>query len=74
MDDAQNPSPSPSSEGDPKGKKLDRVIKTIDVAQSIATAIELYAEASQNEALTWIARASRGLLSLAATWLRAHRR
>lgn len=74
MDETQNPSSSPSSEGDPKGKKLDRVIKTINVAQGVATAIELYAEASQNEALTWIARASRVLLSLAACRIRGRRR
>jgi hypothetical protein len=69
-------SPVDSPQGEvPESESRDRCLTILRVAQGAATAAELCAEASNNEALTWIARASRVLLGLAVGWrIRTRRR
>lgn len=67
-----SPSPLPS-EGN-KEDTRDLTVRVLRVAQAAATAVEIWGKASNNEALTWIARASRVLLGGAVGYLTGRRR
>lgn len=58
----------------PESESRDLWLISLRVAQGAVTATELCAEVSNNEALTWIARASRLLLGLAVGWRNRTRR
>jgi len=75
MSEPPDPPLAPASSNEGRdARDQDRVLRAIRVAQAAAIAVDLCAEASHNEALTWVARASRALLGLAALWrLQRHR-
>lgn len=59
----------------PESRSRDWLVTILRVTQGAATAAEIWGEASNKEALTWIARASRMSLNLVVGWrLRALRR